>query len=82
MRPDGLVELSQAAQRSDDIEPVTVAEDTDHGDGSGELLEVFGGRVVGHLVECDGRLLVRGRVPCDAGNSECRGGARLTSKGA
>ena len=48
-----LVDVGEPAQRSHDVEAVTVAEDTRHGDRSGELLEVLGGRVVGHLVDDD-----------------------------
>ena len=49
----GLVDGGQPAKGDHDIEAVTVAEDTRHRDGTGELLEVLGGRVVGHLGECD-----------------------------
>lgn len=48
-----LVDLGKPAKRRDDIEAVTIAEHTGHGDRSGELLEVFGGRVVGHPVDHD-----------------------------
>mgnify|MGYP001827845452 CR=1 FL=1 len=49
----GLVDIGEAAQGGDDVDAVTVAQHARHGDGSGELLEIFGGRVVGHVVECD-----------------------------
>jgi len=52
----GLVDLSEPTQSDHDIEAVTVAEHPGHGDRSGELLEVLGGRVVGHPVDDDLRL--------------------------
>ena len=44
--------LGEPTQRHHDVEAVTAAEHTGHGDRSGEMLEVLGGGF-GHLVECD-----------------------------
>ena len=43
----------RADERDHDVEAVTVAEHAGHGDRSGELHEVFGGRFVGHPFVCD-----------------------------
>ena len=48
-----LVDLGEPAQRDHDVEAVTIAEHAGHGDRSGELLEILGGRLVGHLGEYD-----------------------------
>ena len=48
-----LLDFGEPAQRGHDVETVTVAEHARHGDGAGELLEVFGGLFVGHLVDDD-----------------------------
>ena len=49
----GLVDLGEAPKGDDDVEAVTITENSGHGDGAGELLEILGARVVGHPVECD-----------------------------
>lgn len=47
------VDRREPAKRHNDVEAVTFAEHTGHGDGGGELFEVLGGRVVGHPVDGD-----------------------------
>ena len=49
----GLVDVGESTQRRSDVEAVTIAEDSGHGDGTGELLEVSGGLIVGHVVDHD-----------------------------
>lgn len=53
MPPSRLVDVGQASECDHDVEAVTITEDTGHRDTAGELFEVLGSWLVGHLIECD-----------------------------
>ena len=48
-----LLDAGETSEGDHNVEAVTITEHTGHRNGAGELLEMFGGRFVSHLVDDD-----------------------------